>query len=415
MAVAFRATVAGSAARAAQHLLLWCSVAIAGVLLFAQQGLLTANGRDGTSSLLEYLSPRWPAWTAVPSFIYHEPATALFSVALWVLLAALTAALIRRVRTGSPGVASLAAVLLTAAALFIAALVIPRVPVTPAWPALDVRARPRLPVLDAFDTVALPNAIAYTPFRITTPTDVVTHAAVAVEPGWRTQPQPIRVLHNGRFSLPAGSYRIEIDFSGARAPEPLGLQIGRTGDAFRVWTVEARAGEQWSAEFTTPVDAPFVGFRGSAELERVIRRVRLVPLSIVNAGLRPRGPAVIAASQSGPASLYFYDTNASPEENGFWVWGARRTRVTVARTPTATPLVLRVHSGPIANRLHVTTFGWTGSVTLPPEAPDRLEIPLEGSGIATLEFAADAAFVPRALDPSATDTRELGVWVEVVQ
>ena len=53
MAFAFHAAPMGSARRAAQHLLLWASIGITGILFFAQQGLLTANGRDGTSSLLE--------------------------------------------------------------------------------------------------------------------------------------------------------------------------------------------------------------------------------------------------------------------------------------------------------------------------------------------------------------------------
>jgi hypothetical protein len=270
-------------------------------------------------------------------------------------------------------------------------------------------------VLDEFDRVARPVALEYTPFTISTPDAVVAHAAVAVEPGWRTQPQPIRVLHNGRFSLPAGTYRIDIDWSGTRLDERIGLQIGRIGDPLQVWTVDARAGERWSAEFDTPVDAPFVGLRGSAELERVLQRVRIVPLSIIDATQRPRGPAVIAAARSGPASLYFYDTNASPERNGFWVWGERRTRVTIARPPAEDTLVLRVHSGPMPNRLHVAKFGWNESRSLPPDEPELIEVPLDGSPVVTLEFAADAAFVPRELDSSSTDTRALGVWVEVVQ
>jgi hypothetical protein len=236
-----------------------------------------------------------------------------------------------------------------------------------------------------------------------------------VEPGLRTDPQPIRVLHNGRFSLPAGTYRVEVDWGGTRPAETIGLQIGRTGDPFQQWMVHARPGESWQAEFSLPVDASFVGLRGTPELERVIRHVRFVPVSVVDVGQRPKGPTVIAASRSGPASVFYYDVNVSPEEAGFWVWGSRRTRVTIARPPTAAPLVLRVHSGPIDNRLQLRTFGWRQTVTLQPQTRADIAIPSDGGTLVTLDLAAEAAFVPRDLDPASSDTRPLGVWVEVVQ
>ena len=416
MAFAFRAAAAGTAQRAAQHLLLWTSIGIAGVLLFAQQGLLLANGRDGTSALLEYLSPRWPAWTMVPSFIYHEPQVALLHTAAWILLAVVAAMVLKRMSVvPRPGAASLMAVALCAIMTLVAAVVMPRVPASPAWPQLDVRARARLPLLDEFDRVARPIAIEYSPFSVEDPAALITHSPVIVEPHWRTQPQPVRVLHNGRFSLPAGTYRVEIDWSGSRPAEDIGLQIGRIGDPLERWTVVPEAGTQWTHEFTVPVDAPFVGLRGTSEIERVIGRVRFVPLSVVNAGERLRAPAVIAASRSGPATLFYYDTFVSPEADGLWVWGERSTRVTIARPSAGEPIVLRVHSGPQPNRLHVSKFGWRTSVDLQPEVPATIEVPSDGETLVTLQFAADRAFVPRDLDSSSTDTRPLGVWVEVIK
>ena len=70
IAVAFKTSPAGSARRAA-HRALAVSVGIAGVMLFAQDGMLLANGRDGTSALLEYLSPRWAAWSG--GTVIHLP------------------------------------------------------------------------------------------------------------------------------------------------------------------------------------------------------------------------------------------------------------------------------------------------------------------------------------------------------
>jgi len=138
-------------------------------------------------------------------------------------------------------------------------------------------------------------------------------------------------------------------------------------------------------------------------------------VSVTDAGQRPKTPTVIAASRSGPASVFYYDVNVSPEETGFWVWGNRRTRVTIARPPTTAPLVLRVHSGPIDNRLHLNSFGWRQSVALQPLAPLDVEVPAGTDGVRTLDLAADLSFVPRDRDASSSDTRALGVWVEVVQ
>jgi hypothetical protein len=69
IAMAFRSTPAGSPSRAAQHLLLWLGVGIAITLAVGQDGLLINNGRDGTSALLEFWSPRWELWSLAPSFI----------------------------------------------------------------------------------------------------------------------------------------------------------------------------------------------------------------------------------------------------------------------------------------------------------------------------------------------------------
>ena len=415
MAFAFHAAPMGSARRAAQHLLLWASIGITGILFFAQQGLLTANGRDGTSSLLEYVSPLWPAWTLAPSFIHHEAPMAIFHTVLWLALAAIAAFLLGRIRTARVGSASLAALVIAAGSLLVAMAVMPRLPLSPAWPGLDVRARARLPIIDEFDSVARPVAIVYSPLGLTSPAELVTHASLAAERGVRKEPQPIRVLHNGRFSLPAGTYRVEVDWSGARMDDTIGLQIGRTGEVWQQWPVEARPGARWSEEFSLPLDAGFVGLRGSPEIERVIERIRFVPVSVMDVGHRPKGPAVIAASRSGPASVFYYDVNVSPEPTGFWVWGSRSTSVTIARPATTARLVLRVHSGPIDNRLHLTTFGWQQTVTTKPQLPIEVEVPGGSGGLVTLDLSADFAFVPQQRDATSTDIRPLGVWVEVVR
>jgi hypothetical protein len=415
IAAAFRAAPAGSARRAAHVLLLWASIAIAVILLVGEQGALTVNDRDGTSRLLEYLSPRWPLWTVAPSFIYHEAGTALVHTAVWLLAALLAAAVIGRIRAGHPGVVSTLAIGVTTVISLIALVVMPLLPLRPSWPLVDVRTRAHVPLLDQFDAVARPFAVEYTPWRAQRAGDVVARASFELEPGLRTEQQPMRVLHNGRFSLPAGRYRVEVDWNGARTGDTIGLQIGRTGNAWQSWPVNPRPGERWSAEFSLPLDASFVGLRGTPELERAVRHVRIVPTAVVDETRRPRTSEVIAASHSNGASLFYYDANAFQEEHGFWVQRARRTRVTIHRPEPNGVLTLRVHGGPVGNRLHLASFGWERTVALLPHRPEEIEIPGGARDLVTLELTAADGFVPREIDPGSTDPRTLGVWVEVAR
>ena len=415
IAAAFRAAPAGSARRAAQTALLWASIVVAGLLLIAQRGALTANGRDGTATLLEYLSPRWPLWTIEPSFIYHEAPVALAHCAVWVIFIALAAAAITRVRARHSGGVSLAVLCVLAATTAVAMTVMPLLPLQPPYPSIDYRARARAPLLDAFDGAARPIAIEYSPFHLVSATSLVPETALEVTPGARTDPQPIRVIHNGRFSLPAGSYRLEVDWSGTRAGESIGLQLGRTGEAWQTWPVDPRPGTPWTFDFTLPLDVPFVGLRGSPELERIVQRVRIVPASVVDVSRRPRTSEVIGASRSGPASVFYLDANAYPEDRGFWVRATRRTHVVVHRPEATGSLVIRVHSGPMANLLRLATSGWERRVPLQPQRREDIEIPTKAGSLVAIELMAETGFVPAEREPSSADLRPLGVWIEVVR
>ena len=139
-----------------------------------------------------------------------------------------------------------------------------------------------------------------------------------------------------------------------------------------------------------------------------------MPVSVIDRGRRPRLPEVLGAS-AGPGADYFYfDENALPEATGFWIRGARTTRVTIQRSNAAGPLKLRLNSGLIANRLRISTPGWAESVALEPKMPGQIDVPVPDRSLVTLELAADQEFVPRRLDPASRDPRTLGIWIEVI-
>ncbi|MDH4065338.1 MAG: hypothetical protein OEW19_13140, partial [Acidobacteriota bacterium] len=332
IAAAFAAAPQSSARRAAQHLLLWIGVGIAVTLTFAQQGLLIANGRDGTSSLLEWWSPRWDLWTVAPTFIHHEAPTALGHAAVWMALAAAAAAILARVRTRQPATAAWAACAVLGGALMTASLVVPLLPDDPPLPRVNLQARSRLAALDQFDTHARPAAVVFDPLRKASAIDVLPALTLGVTPGLRRDPQPLRVLHNGRFSLPAGEFRAEVAFE----PEPtaaggtVSLQVGRTGPPLGTWPV-APGQARLSETFRLPVDASFVGFRGSREVEEAIRSITLTPLTVVDLGERPHTAPVLAAAQYGGTLFLMHDDQVHPEPSGFWVLGRRPTVLSVAQ------------------------------------------------------------------------------------
>jgi hypothetical protein len=416
IAVAFRAAAAGSALRAAHHLLLWISIGIAITLVVGQDGLLINNARDGTSALLEFWSPRWELWSLAPTFIALPWTIAGLHLAWWLAIAAAAAIFLSRARTTRPGASALIAAGTLAAALIIIAMTMPLLPSHASLPRVDLGARARLAALDGFDARIRPAAMIYDPLHRGASTDVVPQLTLGVKPMQRLDAQPVRVIHNGRFTLPAGTYRVDVQFNerGGDQVWPLSLQIGRVGPPFEAWPVRAQPNQLWTTTLRLPVNASFVGLRGPNELERAIESIRITPTDVVNAGARPIVPVVTAARQYGDADIFFHDDRMYPEENGFWTLGRRTAQVTVAVPPNReAPVILRIHPGAKANTATFSTFGWQEQHSLVPGQSAEIELPRMQGGVVPLTISVDAGFYPREVDASSTDPRFLGIWVEV--
>jgi hypothetical protein len=223
------------------------------------------------------------------------------------------------------------------------------------------------------------------------------------------------VLHNGRFSLPAGSYRADVEWAGGVYGEfAMGLQVGRIEPEWKTWMVQPQPGGRWTVDFDLPVDANFVAFRGSTDLERAMGRLTITPLAVVDEHARPRLPLVLATRQYGDATTLFHDEGSSPEPTGFWVLGGRRARFTVVRSQATTPLVLRLHSGLEPNRVTIHMRGWQQTLTLEAAAPQMITLPDSHQPLLTLDVQPEDGFSPRDYDATSRDPRFLGAWVEVV-
>jgi len=413
IAVAFQDAMPGSARKASHHLLLLLGVGIAVTLTVAQNGLLIDNGRDGTAALLEYWLPQWSLWALAPAYTFHDPPLTYLHTLCWLVTAAAAAGALSRWRSESPGVNALTAAAVFGLALLVATVTMPWLPAGPARPAINLKARSRLAALDGFDAQARPSVVIYDPLRMVPPTDLLPQLALRVTPALRADRTPIRLIHNGRFSLPAGSYAIELRFSAEVAPATIGLQVGRLGEPLESWRLQPRPGEAWRVAIHLPIDANFVGFVGSAELERAIGEIVITPTVIVDKGARPRVPDVLSARKYPEATLFFHDEHLYSEPHGLWTRGGRIASVTVAPTDSkASPTLVRLNSGSRGNTATLNTPGWQRQSTLVPGQVAEIELPPAARGVIPLTISAAHWYRPRDLDPSSRDPRTLGVWLE---
>ena len=417
IAVAFRSAPEASPRRAAQHLLLWISIGIAATLAIGEDGLLINNGRDGTSALLEFWSPRWELWSLAPTFVAPSfTGTAWVHTLLWLAVTAGAALVLATARATRAGISALVAFATFCGVLTLVAMTMPLMPQVPPIPPVDLGARSRLAALDGFDARSRPASMIYDPLRKGAAIDVLPQLVLGVKPMQRKDPQPVRVIHNGRFSLPAGSYTIAIDFNERTAdrPYPLSLQIGRNGPPMRTWQVQPQPKTRWETRLWLPVDASFVGFRGPAEVERAIANITIAATAVVDSGDRPRIPVVLAAAEYPAASVFFHEEQMYPEPQGFWTTGASASNLTVAVPSGSTsPVKLRVHSGGVNNTATFSTFGWHQTLELTPGTAAEIELPMFPNGVIPLNIDVASGFSPRDADPKSTDRRFLGIWVEV--
>jgi len=188
-------TLASPAWRAWCHVLLASSVAIALMLLLARHGELLNNDRDGSSVMLEWLSPTWPLWSAFPSFIAGSLTSAMARVALWMLLLGGGGAVVYLCRPRSLGAAGLLSIAIGgASAIVLSSTMAPTAVAMASAP----EARPRVPLFDEFDSVRRPVSIVYNPFSQVSAADLLSRMPLVIRSAERRDP-PAPVVAGWQF------------------------------------------------------------------------------------------------------------------------------------------------------------------------------------------------------------------------
>jgi len=415
IAFLFASTEMRPSARAGCHVLLASSLAIAVTLVAVQGGALVHQDRDGSATLLDWASPTWPLASAFPSFITGSLIGAIGLTAAWLALGVLVGWLVGRRRSREFGGAALATIgFAFAGAVTLVSLVTLRrtmpIETTP-----DARAR--VPLLDRFDVERRPISILYNPLSHITSANALSRVSLVARPGLRTAPQPIDLLWNARFALPAGDYRLRLLRRGnsALAGTTLSLQVGRSGPPLEHWDV---VGPVWEHRFVLPIDAALVGFRAQPDLGKGDGELQLTPIHIVDEGRRIARPSVIGAQRYGTMTAFFHDDRVFAEPNGYWTRGRANARVTYAvnaESPVTIDIVVRC--GPVANRVTLSTPDWEEHLVLERGVARHVAIPTRvlpdlGVRLAPLEISVQGGFVPADLDSRTADRRFLGCWIE---
>jgi hypothetical protein len=407
-------------ARAWATVLLFAGLVLTTVTASVQAGALVASVRDGASRLLQWLGGTVELWRALPSFIAHPVALAGLMTLAWLGAFCLTTWLVSRdwiagertatrLRAGEDLLLALAA-LVALAFLGSASVLAAFRPQLQGSVPIDARSRSVL--LDGYSTTARPVAIRYEPFSATTPADVASAVRFRAAPGVWRDPQPVPLLLNMRLSLPAGRYRVALQFAPLPAGEHvLALRVGRVGPHFEVFTV-AGTGSTWQAEFELPVDANFVGFEASRALAGAVQRAEVVPLRVVDRGRRARIGQVLAAQRYPVAAVFSHDEDSWLEKAGVWTAAQREAAFTMIPAASGV-LALRLRAG-TPNVVTLASGGWQARVEVAPDAPAEVAVPGVEAGTALpLLVRTTTGHVPIDRDPAVRDRRFLGVFLEM--
>jgi hypothetical protein len=367
--------------------------------------------------MLQWMSPTWHLWREAPSYVGRISRASSLRLLLWLAAFGIGAWILAHRSRLSAGRAALATTL-TMAALFVTVASVSSAVVPDDSKRFDVEGRATFPMLETYDPVARPLALRYDWLSRVGADELPPLFAASAVPGQRTDPQPLRVVLNARFRLPAGRYVLDLkgaDTAAAARDASIALQLGREGRPVETWPVHLERGQQSRHEFDVPLDAEFVGFRAARQVEQAIAELRVRPLSVVAIRERPAAGTVLSSAAFPPARIFFHDSFAYPEAGGFWVRGRETARMTLVKTRDADGgVLLAIHSGARPNMVTVAKPGWSQKLELAPGVTQRVTVPsATGERFIPLTISSADGFVPAKIEKS-RDRRLLGAWIAFI-
>ena len=213
-------------------------------------------------------------------------------------------------------------------------------------------------------------------------------------------------------SVPAGEYRLRPHGAGAAG----WLMVGIGRDQFSLRSGPLAAPPQ-PIDLSFPVDVRAIVVRGDEQSRRSIRALTIEPVSIRHAAERLSDDYARHAVRYGMTTVFFLDDRSFPEPEAFWIGGARGASAIVVQpdAPQAT-VTLLLRNAPVDNRIVIQSGRWREDISLGPGEQQRVQAPIDVQrGAALVTISTSAGFRPSAVDSNSRDDRFLGVWIRVLQ
>ena len=204
-------------------------------------------------------------------------------------------------------------------------------------------------------------------------------------------------------ALPAGDYGITFHGS-LRAPAS--VYAGRDDEAFAL--EHGILADRLDFELPVAVRALMIRAPSSAG----VSAVEVTP-SAPGIYARSKDPVYTRVARHavayGQVGVFFLDDRTSPEEDGFWIWGAREGLVMFRPMGR---LAVTLRNGPVVNEVTIHALDTDQRLTLQPgeERPVSLPTVFTGGAYAA-SIRTSAGFRPSDVDPKSHDQRFLGVYV----
>ena len=207
-------------------------------------------------------------------------------------------------------------------------------------------------------------------------------------------------------AVPAGSYVMSVRRRGGEG----WLMVGVGNDQFAIVTQPIATFES-GVRLDLPINVRALLVRADEGARAQLESVELRPVSRGVARLS-RDTARRAVRYNSTVT-YFLDDRALPEPSGFWVAGARETRV-VVRPDAPGPVAVILHSGAADNAITLESGRWREEIALKPGEERRIDLPIDASaGAALVRIRSSAGFRPSEVNAGSRDTRFLGVFVRM--
>jgi hypothetical protein len=395
------------------------SLAATAVLAFGDDGRLAYNVRDGYARWALWLTPHVNLPEGMPSFFRQATFGALTRAGVWIGSIVVGILLVRFIeRKGATRAALVLATYACAASAVMISMSL-------VW-AIDraeatAPQRSQLNLLKHYDDRLRPTGAVLNRTSFVEPEMVL--SMIALETPIPAPPRAYLVVPGivpaGEYELRAREADLKVGATNAGATNAgvtnagagtAALIVGRLGHPIKRWQ---------AADFLNPLRFELPVAVGSLRIEaengEPPARLSLHPVRISDTRSSPFGRAhARLARPYGAAVVYFFDDGAFREPPGFWVRGGNEARIAVAPADRNHPIQVFVRNAAVANEVTIDVDGASERLSLQPREEREMPIAVKpGRGAAMIRFRPESGFQPSLVEPGSTDTRFLGVWIEI--